>query len=113
MKTHPPSLASLPESVARYLSAANHFEAAAAAACFTADAVVHDDGKTHVGSAAIERWLAEANLLQPQLRVHGTRVDGPAVHVAATVTGSFPGSPVDLDFEFQLRDGQIAQLSIR
>jgi ketosteroid isomerase-like protein len=36
---------------------------------------------------------------------------GDATDVAVVITGTFPGSPLELDFFFTLRDGKIAALA--
>lgn len=104
----------IPEAVARYFEAANRFDPSAAAACFTSDAIVHDERQDHVGSAAIERWVAHTSReYRPRVTMTSATIAGDTVRIVGTVTGDFPGSPVDLDYEIRLRDGKIAQLNIR
>lgn len=103
---------SLPAMVASYLEAANQFDAVAAAACFTSDAIVCDNGREFIGTAAIERLMSESNEVQPQITVTSARVDGAITNIVGTVEGNFPESPVELDFEFQLQDGKIYQLTV-
>ena len=52
---------SLPAAVTRYLEAANRFDAAGAADCFTADATVHDENQDHAGRDAIRCWVADTS----------------------------------------------------
>ena len=104
----------LPDAVTRYFDAANRFDADSAAACFTSDAVVHDEGKDHVGTEAIRSWVAHTSeSYQPQVTVLGAQENGDKLSVAARVAGQFPGSPAELGFELSLRDGKIAELGIR
>ncbi|RYD74173.1 MAG: nuclear transport factor 2 family protein, partial [Verrucomicrobiaceae bacterium] len=58
---------SLPAVVASYFEAANRFDAVAAAACFTPDAMVRDNGREFIGTAAIEGLMSESNEVQPQV----------------------------------------------
>ena len=51
---------SLPEPIAHYFAADLAGDASAVARCFTADAVVRDEGGTFTGVGAIERWNTQA-----------------------------------------------------
>ncbi|SDT34588.1 hypothetical protein SAMN05216598_5162 [Pseudomonas asplenii] len=85
----------------------------AVAHCFTRQGVVKDKGLTHTGREAIKAWKVESSTLYTcttQLR-SVEQVDG--VHVVcASVTGNFPGSPIDLNFLFRLERDLIARLEI-
>ena len=58
MKAEPSSL-NLPSVITAYWSAANAARIDEAAACFAADAVVHDESRIHQGPAAIRGWIEE------------------------------------------------------
>lgn len=104
---------SLPKPIARYLDSANRFDAAGATECFTPDAIVRDEQKEHVGHTAIERWVTQTSqAAQPQVTVISMELLGTTVKMVGTVAGNFPGSPVNLDYEFHLHDGKIARLTI-
>jgi ketosteroid isomerase-like protein len=104
----------LPGAIARYLEAANHFDAAAAAACFTPDATVRDEAHSYVGTEAIKTWVSNTSeKYRPQTTALDVRETGPVVAVKVRVEGQFPGSPVELDFEFSLRNDAIAELTIK
>ena len=104
----------IPTAVTAYLDAANRFDAAGAAACFTPNAVVRDEHKDYIGSPAIERWVSQTSLeYRPRVTETSTQMRANTVRMAVRVTGDFPGSPVALDYEFRLQDGKIAQLDIR
>ncbi|KQX17757.1 MULTISPECIES: nuclear transport factor 2 family protein [unclassified Sphingomonas] len=102
----------LPEPVAAYF-AADKIDGEAVARCFTEDAVVRDEGRTHEGAAAIRRWKDETSAaisyISEPLAVDER--DG-SIIVTAHVTGSFPGSPVDLRYFFTLRGDRIAALAV-
>ncbi|RYG66964.1 nuclear transport factor 2 family protein [bacterium] len=103
---------SLPPVVASYFEAANRFDAVAAAACFTSDATVCDNGREFTGTAAIERLMSESNEVQPRVTVKRAVTAGGIATILGTVEGNFPGSPVELDFEFSLQDGKISNLTV-
>ncbi|MFE7173889.1 nuclear transport factor 2 family protein [Streptomyces sp. NPDC057616] len=72
-------------------------------ALFADAAVVHDDGHTHRGLAAVRRWRTGLPPVRHDLReVTGTAA---ACQAVAEVSGDFAGSPVVLRFLFE-RDGR-------
>lgn len=80
---------------------------------FAADAVVADESHEYQGNA-IRLWLDDAIAKFSPLLAEVTRLeeaDGRTVAVAQ-VSGTFPGSPVELRYRFALRDGKIAVLNI-
>ncbi len=102
----------LPAAVAAYF-AADARDGAAVAACFTADAVVTDERRTHVGRAAIGQWKAEAaGRFRYTCVPVGVARDGADWVVTGRVTGDFPGSPVTLRYRFRLDGGSVAALEI-
>ncbi len=103
-----------PEIITRYFAAANRFDAASAAECFTADARVHDEGHEHVGQDAVRAWVAETSKkYQPKSEVIRAKVSGSKVALAVRISGQFPGSPIELDYDITLRDGKISKLNIK
>lgn len=102
----------LPEPIAAYFEADTH-NPEAVARCFSADATVKDEGRTHTGLAAIKAWKAAASAqytytTQPfaLAQKEGLQV------VTSRVVGNFPGSPIDLRYRFRLERGLIASLEI-
>lgn len=82
-------------------------------ACFTDDALVHDEGQDRHGLAAIRQWSDEG-FAKFQYTIEPTAItetDGKSI-LTVTLTGNFPGSPVSLDFHFTTKDGKIASLII-
>lgn len=103
----------LPFLVKTYVEAANAEDAQGVAACFQADGIVHDDGGTWRGRAAIAEWTRETSE-----RYHATivprdlaEVDG-TYRLQASVSGNFPGSPAVLTFAFALGADGIASLEV-
>jgi hypothetical protein len=101
----------LPAPVAAYFAAEHDPEALAR--CFASHAVMKDDGHTYSGLDAIKSFMAEASAKYNATSVPFAmeREDGLQV-VRASVTGNFPGSPIELSYRFRLDDGLIASLEI-
>lgn len=101
----------LPEPIAAYFAAEHNPEALAR--CFTAQAVMKDDGRTYTGVDAIRAFMAEAsakyNATSAPFALE--RGDGFQI-IRAKVAGNFPGSPIDLSYRFRLEGGLIASLEI-
>jgi ketosteroid isomerase-like protein len=103
----------LPAPIAIYLAAENRGDTEALAQCFAEHAVVRDEGQTIEGLAAIKQWKAETkrkyqHTVEP---LASAQKDGKTI-VTNRVTGSFPGSPIDLQFIFGLDGDKIASLEI-
>ena len=108
------SRTNLPPSVARYFEGANAQDADRASSLFAEDAVVHDEGRDHVGRPAIRGWVQDTiDRYATKLVVEGVTESSDATMIVVRVSGSFPGSPVKLRFLFQLADGLIAHLDIK
>ena len=104
---------SLPHAIADYFSISNGADITNVKHCFTADAVVMDEGKTYKGHAAIEAWQRAAQAAfdysvgPVQFITEGNRVT-----VTSNVVGNFPGSPVTLKHAFGLVGDKINTLEI-
>jgi ketosteroid isomerase-like protein len=95
-----------------YVDATNAQDPNAVAALFRADASVHDEGGVHSGTEAIRAWAADTmDRYQSKMRPETYTAD--RAILTAEVSGTFDGSPIWLDFEFVLEEGQIASLTIR
>lgn len=101
----------LPEPIAAYFAAEQNPEALAR--CFTAQAVMKDDGHTYTGVDAIKAFMAEASTRYSATStpIAMEAADGSQI-VRANVAGNFPGSPLDLTYRFRLERGLIAALEI-
>lgn len=102
----------LPEPIAAYFEADRH-DADAVSRCFTAQAIVKDEGRIHSGSVAIRAWKIDASTKYSYTSepIAAEKGDGGYV-VTSRLTGNFPGSPVNLRFVFRLERGKIAFLEI-
>ena len=105
----------LPEPIDAYFAAdrAERGDGEAAARCFTDDAVVRDEGSTYTGRAAIRKWKADSsNKYDYTSEPIGLEEQDGRIIVTSRVTGSFPGSPIDLRYFFGLDGDRIAFLEI-
>lgn len=103
----------LPSPIDAYVAASNRSDSEALVALFSDDAVVHDEGREYRGVDGVREWRAKSEnaytfTIEPLSLVER---DGETV-LTASVAGSFPGSPVDLDFEFTIAGDRIAALAI-
>jgi hypothetical protein len=126
----------VPTVISTYLAAKLGSEVDTILDCFTDDALVHDEGKDHLGRVAIRAWLGELaskyTLTYRVLGAHRWPATAPTTAPAAAppaaaptttapttaaalrveVAGNFPGSPVVLHQHFSLAGDRIAALTI-
>ncbi|MFN1215736.1 nuclear transport factor 2 family protein [Chryseobacterium kwangjuense] len=101
----------LPDIISKLVKAQTEFDSQAYADCFTENAVVLDEGKTHNGKKEIENWIDKANnefktVMKPLEYNENENI------LSAEISGTFPGSPVILTYDFELTDGYIQSLKI-
>jgi hypothetical protein len=103
----------LPVPIERYVQIANSGAPEAAPECFAADAIVRDERQTYEGLAAIKNWMAATkkkygHTITPlELAEHG----GQSI-LKPKLAGSFPGSPITVNFRFVLAGDKIRALKI-
>ena len=103
----------IPEIIESYFRASNANDVEKLASCFSADAVVTDENETHRGTAAIREWSIKVRKkYEFKTEVLRAVEKADAVIVTAKLSGTFPGSPVDLDFKFALKENRISSLEI-
>ena len=108
------SRTNLPSSIVRYFEGANAKDADQASSLFAEDAVVHDEGRDHIGRPAIRRWVQDTIArYATTLVVESISESSDATMVVVRMSGSFPGSPATVRFLFQLADGLITHLDIK
>lgn len=104
----------LPDIIETYFRAANAHDTAAMSACFTEDAVVHDEGREYRGITAIRDWIdTTTQKYRVTINVTDIKEQSSNVIVSSQVSGNFDGSPVELQFHFTLEGDKIAALTIR
>ena len=103
----------LPPAITTFFQVSNGATAQSLSDCFASDAVVRDEAHTYQGQAAIHSWLRTA---QDKYTYHTEPLavvqEGDNVQVRATVTGNFPGSPAQLDYNFHMANDKITALEI-
>ena len=105
---------SLPRPLAAYLSAEATTDVESLADCFAPDAIVRDEGRTIQGLDAIKAWKRDTKA-KYQYTVQPLDVvqDQAGVKMRARLTGTFPGSPIEVTYRFVLVNEKIAVLEIR
>ena len=101
----------LPKEIADLVTAQNNFDSSAYADCFSETAVVFDEGHTHNGKTEIENWIEKANQTYKAV-MKPLEYSANEQTLAAEISGNFPGSPLVLKYQFELKDGQIQSLKI-
>lgn len=115
----------LPTAITAFFAVSNGADTGLLAQCFSADAIVHDEGYSHRGLDAIRAWLlatqkqyahstAPLELSQElsQQLLQQLLQDVAQATVLARVTGNFNGSPVQLHYRFTLNGNRIDSLEI-
>jgi hypothetical protein len=104
----------LPSLLQRYLAADAARNLNDFIECFAPDAMVRDERQSHVGHDAIRAWKAHADATVPYgLTPLGFSRQGARWQLLASVSGAFPGSPIELMHVFQVEDDRIVSLEIR
>jgi len=102
----------IPAPIAAYF-AADRADAGAVAACFTDDAIVKDEGRTHRGKEEIAAWKREiaAKISYTSTPIAIAEQDGKTV-VTCHIVGNFAGGEVDLRHFFVTEGERISSLEI-
>lgn len=101
----------LPKVIADLVKAQDNFDSIAYANCFSETAIVFDEGKTHQGKAEIHHWIETANEAYKTVMKPLDYAEADEV-LKAEVSGDFEGSPILLNYHFELKDGLIHSLKI-
>lgn len=103
----------LTPSIQAYLDADTYGDAQALLQTFTPDAVVVDEGRTHVGREAIAAWWRDTKArYQHAITPLELLERGDVTRLRASVTGRFPGSPATLTFDFRVERERIVRLEV-
>jgi len=107
-------VSSLAPAIAGYIAAANARDSSAVTRFFAEDANVFDEGLHRVGAQAIAQWMEDtAQRLQPRVEVLNVQQRTGKVLVQNLISGTFPGSPLELRYTFRLDEqGKISRLDI-
>ena len=105
--------AKLPRPLADYFAASNAHDIAAMSAVFSENATVHDEGRDHHGLAGIRAWMKETiEKYDYQVDPLGSSRTGRMVVVLVSLRGTFPGSPITLQYGFTLEGQKVSRLEI-
>jgi len=103
----------LPKLISDLVEAQNIHDGAAYASLFSYDAVVFDEGKTHNGKQEIQNWIEKSNQeYQSVLKPISYNDSENGSVLEAEVSGTFPGSPAVLRFNFTFQNGLVGSLKI-
>lgn len=103
----------IPQLLAAYFAAQNTGAVDVMLGSFAEDAIVHDEGQQHRGTSAIRAWMEHTTQkYQPKVEVLGATETGARVLADVSVSGTFPGSPVRLLYQFTLAADRITSLEI-
>jgi hypothetical protein len=101
--------AELPPPIAAFFQAFNAHDTDALMTLFTQDALVADEGHEHRGTAAIKGWIQKVHAdYKPHADVTDLAQVGDEIVMTVQISGTFPGSPIQLRYHFTLKDGKIA-----
>jgi hypothetical protein len=103
----------LPTPIAKYFEAKNAHDIDAMIAVFSDRASVRDEGRDMVGHPAIRNWMEETSR-KYRVTVAPTAIDQSDAQsiVTATVSGTFPGSPIQLSYRITVAGDKITHLEI-
>ncbi|MFH1804152.1 MAG: nuclear transport factor 2 family protein [Pseudomonadota bacterium] len=102
-----------PPGLSAYFDAANAQDVDAFVACFTPDAQVKDEGRIHQGHENIAIWNRGVNKKYNCMHVVKSWDEtNDGAYLGVEVSGTFPGSPVNLTFRVTLLGGKISALEI-
>jgi len=103
----------LPPITQKYIDASNAHDVKLILACFADDATVRDENDTMRGKIDIERWIT-TTIKEYKFRFKplSSQQREDETVVSVEVSGTFPGSPISLDYHFAIANNKIASLTI-
>lgn len=103
----------LPQPIAAFYHASDVYDDDLLASCFAEDAILVDEGEEHHGPEAISGQILQANREAKAMTeiTNCVEKNGETV-VTATLSGNFEGSPISLDFHFNLENEKVKTLNI-
>jgi ketosteroid isomerase-like protein len=103
----------LPRIINDYVNASNAHDVKCILACFSEDAVVHDEAENFRGKETIESWIVKTiDKYKFQFKPVSIKDDNAGVVVTVEVSGTFDGSPITLDYHFTIEGDKIVSLTI-
>lgn len=103
----------LPGPLTGYFKVVRAHDVPAMLAQFADDAVVVDEGRPHRGLVAIRAWMiGTVEKYAFEVEPIESSQSGRETLVTASVSGTFPGSPISLQYKFRIAGGKISGLEI-
>jgi ketosteroid isomerase-like protein len=103
----------LPPVIARYIEASNAHDVEAIVDCFSDDAVVRDENAMQQGKIEISRWATETiEKYKFQFKPLSAAERDAKTILSIEVSGSFPGSPITLEYNFTIVNDKIQSLVV-
>lgn len=103
----------LPPIIQYYIDASNAHDVKWILGCFADDATVRDENATHHGKIEIGHWITTTiEKYKFQLKPLSSEERGSETVVSVEISGTFPGSPISLDYHFRIANDKIASLTI-
>lgn len=103
----------LPDNIEGLIKAQNELDIAAFAAYFTNLATVSDEGSSYSGRDEIKQWIQQASeKYQMQLKALDFNQTGSTAQLTVEVSGTFPGSPIVMQYHLELNGAFIRSLRI-
>jgi len=103
----------LPSILDTYFEASNAQDVDLYTSCFNEDAQIRDQDEIIQGRQNIATWIQEINGKYDSTTtiINWLEING-RIDVTTKVSGTFPGSPVELTFSFKLEENKIKELEI-
>ena len=102
-----------PPVIQDYIEASNAHDVKGIVDCFTDDAVVRDENAMRHGKVEIRRWATETiEKYKFQFKPLSADERDAETILSVEVSGSFPGSPVTLEYQFTIANDKIQSLII-
>ena len=103
----------LPIILKNLLQAQENFDSISYSECFSDDAMVFDEGKTHKGKDEIKNWNEKTNEeYKTKLEAIDVFNEGQITVLSTKVSGTFDGSPIVLKYNFEIKNDKISSLKI-
>ena len=103
----------LPSIIRRYIDASNAHDVKSILVCLSDDAVVRDENDIMSGKVEIERWIRTTiDKYKFQFKPLNSEERDSENIVSVEVSGTFPGSPITLDYHFAVANDKITSLII-
>jgi hypothetical protein len=103
----------LPSPIQHYIDASIAHDVKSIVECFDDDAVVRDENATHRGKIDIGHWITTTiDKYKFQFKPLSLQQRDNESVVSIEVSGTFPGSPISLDYHFTIANDKIASLTV-